>query len=253
MSRWMPIAASAQAGDIDRVMTLVHGLMAVLFIGWFAYFAWALMRFRQARQPIANYHGANGRVATRTEIGVVIGEERPVDRVRAAAVVCACGSAGGRRTCATVVRVVAARGATRGTRALPSARTAALVRRRRLSSRRSIRSGWNRASPFGQDDIVMVNEFARAGRTPGRRPALEQGRHPQFRIAELPAWKQDVIPGMISTAWFTPTVEGRFDIACSQLCGLGHYRHAPGTVIVESDAAFQQFLADEAACGSESR
>jgi len=37
-----------------------------------------------------------------------------------------------------------------------------------------------------------------------------------------------------------------FDIACSQLCGLAHFRMR-GIVTVESDEAFRQFLADGAA------
>jgi heme/copper-type cytochrome/quinol oxidase subunit 2 len=37
-----------------------------------------------------------------------------------------------------------------------------------------------------------------------------------------------------------------YDIACSQLCGLGHYRMR-GILTVESEDAFRKFLADEAA------
>ena len=58
--------------------------------------------------------------------------------------------------------------------------------------------------------------------------------------------KQDAIPGLFTPVWFTPTVSGVFDIACSQLCGLGHYRMR-GILTVESDEAFRKFLADEAA------
>ena len=36
--------------------------------------------------------------------------------------------------------------------------------------------------------------------------------------------KQDANPGMTARVWFTPTLTGNWDIACSQLCGLGHYR-----------------------------
>ena len=41
---------------------------------------------------------------------------------------------------------------------------------------------------------------------------------PQMRV------KQDAIPGIVQPVWFTPTKTGQWDIACSQLCGLGHYR-----------------------------
>ena len=36
--------------------------------------------------------------------------------------------------------------------------------------------------------------------------------------------KQDAIPGIVQPVWFTPTKTGRWEIACSQLCGLAHYR-----------------------------
>src|SRR5258708_32548621 len=41
---------------------------------------------------------------------------------------------------------------------------------------------------------------------------------PQFRV------RQDIVPGMDIRAWFQPTVAGTYEIGCSQLCGLGHYR-----------------------------
>ena len=36
--------------------------------------------------------------------------------------------------------------------------------------------------------------------------------------------KQDAIPGLLAPVWFTPNLLGEFEIACSQLCGLGHYK-----------------------------
>jgi cytochrome c oxidase subunit 2 len=58
--------------------------------------------------------------------------------------------------------------------------------------------------------------------------------------------KQDVMPGLHASAWFTPTVEGEFEVVCSQLCGIGHHRMR-AVVIVQSDAAFRAFLQQEKA------
>jgi cytochrome c oxidase subunit 2 len=239
MTRWLPIAASAHAGEIDVVMLLVHVLMLVLFVGWFLYFGWALVRFRARRQPRANYRGAGGRVATWTEIGVVIAEgvllvvfALPVwFRQTAAPPV---------DPHATVVRVVAEEfvwnvhypGADEhfGTTSLEL-----------MSPTNPL--GLDRASAFGQDDITTQNLL----HVPVNRPVVIQLTSkdvihsfglPNFRV------KQDVIPGTISTVWFTPTVIGEYDIACSQLCGLGHYRMR-GTLVVESDADFQKYLTSE--------
>jgi cytochrome c oxidase subunit 2 len=45
---------------------------------------------------------------------------------------------------------------------------------------------------------------------------------------------------------FTPTREGTYDIACSQLCGLAHFRMR-GIITVGSHESFRRFLAGEAA------
>ena len=57
--------------------------------------------------------------------------------------------------------------------------------------------------------------------------------------------KQDAIPGMTIPVWFTPTLAGTFDIACSQLCGLGHYRMR-GVITVERPEEFTSWLAPSA-------
>ena len=41
---------------------------------------------------------------------------------------------------------------------------------------------------------------------------------PQHRV------KQDLQAGMNIHTWFVPTEVGEFEIACAELCGLGHYR-----------------------------
>jgi cytochrome c oxidase subunit 2 len=60
---------------------------------------------------------------------------------------------------------------------------------------------------------------------------------PQFRL------KQDAVPGMTIRVWVQPTQTGEFEIACAELCGLGHYRMR-GQVTVESLEAFDAWLAD---------
>lgn len=39
---------------------------------------------------------------------------------------------------------------------------------------------------------------------------------PVFRL------KQDAVPGRTITGWFKPTKTGTFDIACAEICGIGH-------------------------------
>jgi cytochrome c oxidase subunit 2 len=75
---------------------------------------------------------------------------------------------------------------------------------------------------------------------------------PEFRV------KQDAIPGLTIPTWFVPDVttadmrtrtgnpEFQFEIACAQLCGLGHYRMR-GFVTVLSTEEFQKWMEAEQA------
>ncbi len=76
MLEWLdlPVAASAHAGDVDRIMSLVHWLMFVLFVGWSLFFVFVLVRFRRRRHPTANYHGVKARWASWVEGGVLAAE-----------------------------------------------------------------------------------------------------------------------------------------------------------------------------------
>ncbi|HXV44460.1 MAG TPA: cytochrome c oxidase subunit II [Anaerolineae bacterium] len=58
--------------------------------------------------------------------------------------------------------------------------------------------------------------------------------------------KQDAIPGTIIRIWFEATKAGEYEIVCTELCGLGHYRMR-GRLIVESETDFQTWLAEMAA------
>src|SRR3954468_21159446 len=76
MTGWLglPVQASAQAAQLDRITTLIHALMALVFVGWSVYFVYVLLRFRRKRQPQADYDGARGHWSTWTEAAVAIVE-----------------------------------------------------------------------------------------------------------------------------------------------------------------------------------
>jgi cytochrome c oxidase subunit 2 len=57
---------------------------------------------------------------------------------------------------------------------------------------------------------------------------------------------QDAIPGMRIPVWFKPTKEGRYQINCAQLCGNSHSAMTAGMLVVESQAAFDKWLASKA-------
>jgi heme/copper-type cytochrome/quinol oxidase subunit 2 len=56
----------------------------------------------------------------------------------------------------------------------------------------------------------------------------------------------DATPGIVQPVWFTPVEIGEWDMACSQLCGLGHYRMR-GVDAIQPHADFDAWVAREAA------
>lgn len=62
---------------------------------------------------------------------------------------------------------------------------------------------------------------------------------PEFRV------KQDAVPGMTTRIWFEATRVGNWEIACAELCGLGHYR-MKGFVTVETPEEFERWMAETA-------
>jgi cytochrome c oxidase subunit 2 len=241
MSRFLPPAAASHAGTIDLVIVLVHWLMLALFAGWSAYFLWVLWRFRQRRQPVADREGAKGRIALGVEVGVVVAEAALLVAI-ALPVWFARTSADTPDAGAIVVRVVAEQfvwnvhypgadnefGATSQTLVGPSNPI-----------------GLDRRSPAGRDDIVVQNQLHLPV---GRAVFIQLSSKDVIHSFGIPAMrvKQDAVPGVLAPVHFTPIQEGRFDIVCSQLCGIAHFRMR-GLITVESDNAFKAFLANEAA------
>ncbi len=54
--------------------------------------------------------------------------------------------------------------------------------------------------------------------------------------------KQDAVPGMVTTFWFEAVKNGKYEIACSALCGNGHYKMR-GDLVVEPKEDFNAWLA----------
>jgi cytochrome c oxidase subunit 2 len=70
-----------------------------------------------------------------------------------------------------------------------------------------------------------------------------------FFVPELRV-KQDAVPGRQIEFWFEPTRPGQYEIACAELCGLGHYRMR-AAVTVESQADLEAWLAQQTSAASE--
>ena len=97
--------------------------------------------------------------------------------------------------------------------------------------------------PAGQDDIHTINQLVIPVDQPVRillrsRDVQHAFFLPHFRV------KQDLMPGIETSVWFTPTKIGEYEIACAELCGLGHYRMR-AFLSVRSQADFDSWLQEQ--------
>jgi cytochrome c oxidase subunit 2 len=104
--------------------------------------------------------------------------------------------------------------------------------------------GVDPADPAGQDDIIIAAPIihlplGQPVRTLLRSTdVLHNFTVPQFRV------KMDLVPGLVTYQWFTPTVPGTYEILCEELCGTGHFAMR-GKVVVDEPAAYQAWLANQ--------
>ena len=108
--------------------------------------------------------------------------------------------------------------------------------------------GLSPTDPIGQDDVMIsgaqlhlpidkpVKLLLRA------KDVNHQFAVPQFRV------KMDMVPGMVTYFWFTPTRTGEFDALCEQLCGVAHYIMR-GRVVVDEQAKYDEWLATQPTFG----
>jgi cytochrome c oxidase subunit 2 len=96
--------------------------------------------------------------------------------------------------------------------------------------------------PHGRDDVLVANPELHL---PLGRPVKLLLRSKDvlhdFAVAQIRV-KMDMVPGLVSYVWFTPTRTGSFDILCEELCGTAHFAMR-GRLVVDEPAAFQAWLA----------
>lgn len=233
LQQWLPVNASAHGPEIDQLIALLHWLMAALFVGWSVYFIYVLVRFRAGRNPQASYAGSKSQFSTYVEAGVVIVE---------------------------VILLVGFAIPAWARWVTPHAPEADALRVRVVGEQfawnvhypgadgvfgrtdinlidASNPLGLDRSDPRAQDDITTINQL----HMPVDRPVtILLSSKDVIHSFSLPAMrvKQDSIPGMEIPVHFKPVMatpeEARlpgcaassscWEIACAQLCGLGHYR-----------------------------
>jgi len=256
MTEWLglPPLATTHGGQIDTLIGWIHIFMLVLFVGWGGFIAYVLVRFRRSRNPVADYAGVRSHRSTYLEIGVAVVEAilligfaiplwaARVDKIPP-------------ENEALVVQVTAEQFAWNVRYAGPDGvfgKTDVT-----LVDLQTNPLGVDRSDPPAKDDVVTLNQLY----LPVNKPIIVKLRSkdvihsfgvPEFRV------KQDAIPGLTIPIWFVTNVttaemrtrtgnaEFQYEIACAQLCGLGHARMRGFVTVVSADE-FQKWLTDKVA------
>ena len=235
----MPVAASTHAADLDHMTVLVHWLMLILFVGWGGFFVFVLFRFRKGANPKASYAGAKGKIAKSTEIAVaivevilLIGYAIPAWAVRVKDFP--------KGNEAVIVRVVGEQFAWNIHYPGPDGkfgRTDVKL----VAADNPL--GLDRRDANGKDDVTTINQL----NLPVDRPVLvhlsSKDVIHSFGLYEMRV-KQDAVPGMDIPVWFIPNRVGDYEIACSQLCGLGHFRMR-GFINIQTAADYQKWMDEQ--------
>jgi len=243
MAQWfhLPINASAHGAEIDNLIIYVHLGMFVLFAGWGVFFVYTLFRYRAKRNPKADYQGVKSHFSTYVEIAVVIVEAilligfsiplwaKVVDDFP-------------KEKDSVVVRVVAQQFAWNihypGADGIFGKTDASLI------NEQTNPVGLDRSDPNAADDITTLNQLHLPVDKPviihlSSKDVLHSFFLPEMRV------KQDAIPGMSIPLWFKPVKTGNWEIACAQLCGLGHYRMR-GFLNIHSENDYDAWLNEQA-------
>ena len=254
--KWMPVDASAHGHELDQLLILVHWLMAILFVGWAAYFIYVLFRFRAGRNPRASYAGAKSHLSTYVEGGVVLAEIILLF-VFAIPAWARWVTPHPEETDALRIRVIGEQFAWNvhypGEDGVFGATDIGLI-----GATNPL--GLDRNDEFSKDDVTTINQLHIPVDRPvtvllGTKDVIHSFSLPTMRV------KQDAIPGMEIPVHFkavmqTPeeaTLPGGcaastscWEIGCAQLCGLGHYRMR-GFFEVHSQEGYDDWMSKQVA------
>lgn len=236
----LPELASKHGHDVDMLIIYIHWLMIALFVGWIVYFAYALFRFHHTRHPKADYVGVKSHASSVVEVLVAAVEgvilialaiplwARAVDEFPA-------------EKDSTVVQVVAQQFGWNvryaGKDGLPGKQEMRFVKADNVF-------GIDPSDPNGKDDVQVSDQVHVVVNKPVIIFLSSKDVIHSFKILAMRV-TQDAIPGMRIPTHFIPTKEGIYQINCAQLCGNGHSAMANGRLIVESQEAFDKWLASK--------
>jgi len=217
MNWLLPESVSTFGPDIDRIYYLILWITGIVFVGTEALLLWFLFRYRHTEDRKAEYmHGSTKAevIWTLTPFLVVLGI------------------------------AFMSRGVwidIRDPASIPDDAMPMIVSASQFE--------WNVTypGPDGRletdDDFTTRNELHVPVDRPVRVTLRSEDVLHSFFLPDLRV-KQDAVPGKDIPVWFEATRAGEYELACAELCGLGHYRMA-ATVTVHSAESYQEWMSTE--------
>jgi len=244
LNRFLPTPASEHAARFDGVLSAAHNEGALIFLSWLAIFAVILVRFR-ARPGATPGRPAGARWPLAAIALVLIGD---VWLLAGSALPAWLARATPAPEGAVEVRVVAEQYAWNVHYPGPDGR---FGRTDRALISAADPLGIDRTDTDAADDFVLIGMLV----VPVNRAVVvhlsSKDVIHSFTLATMRV-KQDIAPGLPVTTWFTPIATGSWELGCSQLCGLGHYRMR-ALFDVRTAEEWQAFELDEVARVVENR
>ncbi|HVA94969.1 MAG TPA: cytochrome c oxidase subunit II [Candidatus Dormibacteraeota bacterium] len=236
---WFPPAITAVGHEIDGQFALTFLITGVIFVLAQIALAYTLFRFRDRGQKVTYFEGNNTMEVVWTLVTLVLFVGLGLYAQNAWAQVHFMGAAPG----ALPIEVTAEQFAWNFRYAGPDGKfgreSSDLV-----SASTGNPVGLDPNDPASKDDVVVPVMAVPVNRQVELIIRSEDVTH-SFFVREL-RLKQDAVPGMDIHMHFTATVPGVYEIACAELCGLGHYR-MHSTLTVMSQADFNEWMKQQEA------
>jgi cytochrome c oxidase subunit 2 len=237
---WMPAAISAHARTVDAQINWTFVVTGIVFILSHLALGWTLFKYGKKRSGPATYsHGNNTMEVLWTSaaavlfIGIVLLGTNVWARVHMQPA----------PADAMQIELTGKQFAWNIRYPGPDGRFGA-VDIRQVNDAAGNPIGIDAKDPAGRDDVTFPNLVVPVNRAVQLTLRSQDVTH-SFFVPEL-RLKQDAVPGMIIRIHFAAEKSGMYEIACAELCGLGHFKMR-AFLDVREPAEYEKWMAERVA------
>jgi cytochrome c oxidase subunit 2 len=237
---WLPPDVSVHGAKIDQLINVIHWFALALFVGWGAFFVYCLIKYRARPGHTALYAPVKAVATKYIEAFVVIIEVFLLFGLSTPVWLAYKNQAPDEKS-AQHIKIVAEQFAWNFHYPGKDGKFGA-TKPELISADNPM--GLDPDDAAGKDDIITVNQLHIPVHKPVTVDVSSKDVIHSFNIPVLRV-KQDTIPGQSIPVWFEATQTGHFELACAQLCGLGHYRMR-ADVLIDSPEDYAKWEAENA-------